>query len=1151
MPSYNLTVSSSSMMDSKVVCLGLLCTVPTLSLSVADDEGVGAICSQATPDRKTIKKMRGSKLPCITDEAALDKFLENETGDVHVVKQADPDEASHILNMAIQSDPRIAAGIKMLEAQGVSYVIEMRRKHDLIKGSGDGALGVCDPEGIDVGSPLYTEARKNQASLSAIRDVDVEQGAAVGKLLTTLGNLVRISPDSPHKKQATHFKYFLDEVNEVLSHLKRTHAPEALLPCAVTAVFAKYKHECWDAVMRLAADDAAKDLQACADVLLDTQHVNNYLKFMEEAESTPPGPSSKAFNVAFGLLKAVDTETASAFRDLVVCLHDTVKPQVESLDKVRSLQVNEGVKDGEVESQVNQLNICIRNYLQTFYNIAQDFVRIERMSVPDKKAHQQAAMHDRLAGVSRKFWPALESCLKSLCDSTVVEDIKSKAQTLTKQLTAASIRASQLASDAESTTVKDLSSDSYWSRLYSLLGSLLGNQDGVKEEDSTKKPDGDNMSPMFADLLEIMEQLKTYGQVASASPEESPNVPDNIQPGDHVAICGALGFVSKPKAAAVFSYLRKLQSCLEFVNYRAIAKEEERASIEKFLNVDHHMMKAIQDEGHSFGVHGDTDPGHSDQIMTSIFDRYFKECWPHISAVLEGGDQKVSSEKLKEMASDISTWKAPGQEEFSESSQGYQNLKKLVPINVLWYLVGMSQFIKGAASEIWEWQPMTQQMWDEGFCPYFVGAGSATKVLPRFSNKLEWMLCLPQKTADNEIAYLNAGPEQAKYYYDHVDHTKQCDSQIPPIFVNKGMDLLYFKQDGSPDWARRAKEWNNVQNALVNQRDVMLDTVRSGIDISCHKAARYRWYDANSKVLKILCNEALDVALKKGPLVQDPYSIPRRRNKVASRRPLLADYEYRLVTGYPGPEFNSKEYKGKYQGFVICTDMATPTDEEVKKRVLDADALKNEPKARRYCRNKHFTFKTQNGRVSNYFTRTIKIFNSTVKIDRRGRIFVSNDDHAGRIGTCWNTIKQELEDLGFLQVKKLQNERKPRQTRDVSNVTQSDPITSEEIVEAFAKAEEEGLIKVDEYYGDFSDQWNDTDSPFGWTADPSALQLDGASFDPGKSMTSSEALLSYWPYVLGFAGTIGTIFTAKKVWDSFKTRPGKDYRQVTESVTPV
>eukprot|EP01053_Blabericola_migrator_P002410 Blabericola_migrator_1__2409@NODE_1679_length_4024_cov_24_980541_g1080_i1_p1_GENE_NODE_1679_length_4024_cov_24_980541_g1080_i1NODE_1679_length_4024_cov_24_980541_g1080_i1_p1_ORF_typecomplete_len913_score213_74_NODE_1679_length_4024_cov_24_980541_g1080_i1422780 len=892
MPSYNLTVSSSSMMDSKVVCLGLLCTVPTLSLSVADDEGVGAICSQATPDRKTIKKMRGSKLPCITDEAALDKFLENETGDVHVVKQADPDEASHILNMAIQSDPRIAAGIKMLEAQGVSYVIEMRRKHDLIKGSGDGALGVCDPEGIDVGSPLYTEARKNQASLSAIRDVDVEQGAAVGKLLTTLGNLVRISPDSPHKKQATHFKYFLDEVNEVLSHLKRTHAPEALLPCAVTAVFAKYKHECWDAVMRLAADDAAKDLQACADVLLDTQHVNNYLKFMEEAESTPPGPSSKAFNVAFGLLKAVDTETASAFRDLVVCLHDTVKPQVESLDKVRSLQVNEGVKDGEVESQVNQLNICIRNYLQTFYNIAQDFVRIERMSVPDKKAHQQAAMHDRLAGVSRKFWPALESCLKSLCDSTVVEDIKSKAQTLTKQLTAASIRASQLASDAESTTVKDLSSDSYWSRLYSLLGSLLGNQDGVKEEDSTKKPDGDNMSPMFADLLEIMEQLKTYGQVASASPEESPNVPDNIQPGDHVAICGALGFVSKPLAAAVFSYLKRLQSCLEFVDYRAIAKEGELASIEKFLNVDHHMMKAVEDEGHSFGVQGKQDPKGCDQIMVSVFDKHFQECWSHISAVLEGGDQEVSRDKLKRMATDISNWKDPEQELDLKSSQTFQNLKRILSTNALWYLTGMAQFFKGAiAREEWLWRNMTQELWTEGFCPLMKpGVNRLWRV---HSNDSPWLLCVQPEAVNDFDFLIGVALEQTVVNLgksDLEEYLGRCSKRS----FSADYYRLYYTQDGDPDWSPKPESWD------VSLEDLMVDAEEHRWDLSCHRSFESRWYDASDQVIKSLCNEALQNTLSHGPLLPNPKSKKKTR-------PLLDAYEFQLLTRDPGFEFRRKK----------------------------------------------------------------------------------------------------------------------------------------------------------------------------------------------------------------------------------------------------
>eukprot|EP01053_Blabericola_migrator_P002843 Blabericola_migrator_1__2842@NODE_1812_length_3753_cov_25_872762_g1080_i3_p1_GENE_NODE_1812_length_3753_cov_25_872762_g1080_i3NODE_1812_length_3753_cov_25_872762_g1080_i3_p1_ORF_typecomplete_len1127_score236_31_NODE_1812_length_3753_cov_25_872762_g1080_i33323712 len=1126
MPSYNLTVSSSSMMDSKVVCLGLLCTVPTLSLSVADDEGVGAICSQATPDRKTIKKMRGSKLPCITDEAALDKFLENETGDVHVVKQADPDEASHILNMAIQSDPRIAAGIKMLEAQGVSYVIEMRRKHDLIKGSGDGALGVCDPEGIDVGSPLYTEARKNQASLSAIRDVDVEQGAAVGKLLTTLGNLVRISPDSPHKKQATHFKYFLDEVNEVLSHLKRTHAPEALLPCAVTAVFAKYKHECWDAVMRLAADDAAKDLQACADVLLDTQHVNNYLKFMEEAESTPPGPSSKAFNVAFGLLKAVDTETASAFRDLVVCLHDTVKPQVESLDKVRSLQVNEGVKDGEVESQVNQLNICIRNYLQTFYNIAQDFVRIERMSVPDKKAHQQAAMHDRLAGVSRKFWPALESCLKSLCDSTVVEDIKSKAQTLTKQLTAASIRASQLASDAESTTVKDLSSDSYWSRLYSLLGSLLGNQDGVKEEDSTKKPDGDNMSPMFADLLEIMEQLKTYGQVASASPEESPNVPDNIQPGDHVAICGALGFVSKPLAAAVFSYLKRLQSCLEFVDYRAIAKEEERASIEKFLNVDHHMMKAVEDEGHSFGVHGNSDPKGCDQIMTSVFAKCLEECWPHISAVLEGGDQEALSEKLKEMASDISNWKDPGHEVNPESTKWYQNIKKLVPINALWYLAGMSQFIKGAVSEEWIWHEWTRKLWREDICPMLrPGRNLLRRAYLRDS---PWVLCLPRDPDEHrDYAF-----RQILIDWESFDPFQvKCITHSSAVNLEKS-DVVYL-ENGDID---------RPLNRSINRKALGLYAGNVGLDLSCRRKFASGWYDASDQVLNMLCNEALNSTLLKG----FPVPTPNPKHPTPSVRPQFADYEFRLMTGEEGYGFRNKRPKAKYLGFVLCTRKESLTDGTVMRRIVGHKSWKKRMFAQNQCNGPFLTYLSNDGyNVEEWLG--VKVLYSTVNIEQNGNIFVSNYDHDRTVDNCWSALDREFEALGLgINV---------QHTRDASSVAQcpvdylspnGQCMSQEAIVKAFAEAKREGWISVNKRWGHFAGQGGDT-SPI-TTLSPPALGIsDGAE----NHTRVSEALMAYWPYVFGVAGTIGAFFSAKKVWNCFKASPGKGYKQVTEKMNPV
>eukprot|EP01053_Blabericola_migrator_P002995 Blabericola_migrator_1__2994@NODE_1868_length_3624_cov_88_885578_g465_i1_p1_GENE_NODE_1868_length_3624_cov_88_885578_g465_i1NODE_1868_length_3624_cov_88_885578_g465_i1_p1_ORF_typecomplete_len1138_score227_61Inhibitor_I34/PF10466_9/0_068PELOTA_1/PF15608_6/2_2e02PELOTA_1/PF15608_6/4_3_NODE_1868_length_3624_cov_88_885578_g465_i11493562 len=1136
MPSQNLTVSSSSTIDSKAVFLGVVCTLANQPI---DDEGVFDAYHQ--PDEKNAR----NKSPYISDVASLAKLLKAEPGEVCVVKQADQDEANHILKMAIQSDPMIAEGIKMLKAQGLSYVIEVIPKHDLIKGSGDGALGVGDPEGIAIGSPLYFQARQNQASLNAIRDVDIEQHAAVTKLLSTLGNLVRISPNSPHKKRAVHFKYFLDEVSEVLSHLKETHAPTALLPCAVTAVFAKYKHKCWDAVMRLAADDAAKDLQACADVLLDAQHVHNYLKFMEDVEVTPPGPSREEFDVAFGLLSKVDEEIASAFRDLIVYLHDNVKPQVESLDKVGAVQVNDGSEDGEIESQVDQLNICIRNYLQTFYNIAQDFVEIERLSIPDKEAQLQAAMHNRIAGVSRKFWPTLESCSKNLCDATVVENIKSKAQRLTKQLTASLLRADETTIDAESTTADNSSAETYWGQIYSFLGSLLGNKDGVKEEVITKRIDEDSMSPLFSDLLEIMEQLKFYGQVASASPEESPNVPDDIQPGDHAAICGALGFVSKPKAAALFTYLKRLQSCLELVNYKSYASEKEIGSIEKFLNVDYYMMKAIQDKGHSFGVHGNVEPEGCDQMMTSVFEKYFKECWPRISAVLEGGDQEAASEKLKEMASDISNWKDPGQELDPENSRSYQNIKKSFGVNVLWYLVGMSQFFKGTAgkgkekwpdmsqffkryarNEIWEWHDMTRKLWTNAICPYIV-PGVMEMRRTHLRNR-PWVICMPRGTKHESIDAIDLARAQTYFdedIYDINDLRLRC---LKPVEVTNSK--LYLSEEGDPDWAPQTPSTGS------EREDLMIYAKKHGVDLSCRRSFAFRWYDASDRVINMLCNEALHSSLSRGPLVQDPYL----KNKPAKTRSLLNAYEFRLVTGDGGFELKESVPGAKYLGFLLCSGKRDMTDEQLMNRVVRHKSSKEQARAQRRCRRKPYEFTF--GGLYGVAPHGVDVFYSTLKIKRNGRILIRDRRDAATLGNCWRVLEGELRASGFGLNSQQNQDVINRKQCPLNGKDPSDQCMSQEaIAKAFTEAEEKGLIGLKSYYGHPIGQGK---NQFNLTTASNALHLSDGAANPA---TSSEALMTYWPYVLGVAGSIGAIFSAKRVWDCSKTRPNKGHRKVKES----
>eukprot|EP01053_Blabericola_migrator_P002841 Blabericola_migrator_1__2840@NODE_1811_length_3754_cov_41_873068_g1165_i0_p1_GENE_NODE_1811_length_3754_cov_41_873068_g1165_i0NODE_1811_length_3754_cov_41_873068_g1165_i0_p1_ORF_typecomplete_len104_score18_97_NODE_1811_length_3754_cov_41_873068_g1165_i022333 len=96
MPSRNLSVSSSSTIDSKAVFLGVVCTLANKPI---DDEGVFDAYDHSMPDKKKAR----TKTPYITDVAELAKLLEAEPGEVCVVKQANQDDASYILKLAIQS----------------------------------------------------------------------------------------------------------------------------------------------------------------------------------------------------------------------------------------------------------------------------------------------------------------------------------------------------------------------------------------------------------------------------------------------------------------------------------------------------------------------------------------------------------------------------------------------------------------------------------------------------------------------------------------------------------------------------------------------------------------------------------------------------------------------------------------------------------------------------------------------------------------------------------------------------------------------------------------------------------------------------------------------------------------------------------------
>eukprot|EP01053_Blabericola_migrator_P002536 Blabericola_migrator_1__2535@NODE_1714_length_3938_cov_10_293981_g1109_i0_p1_GENE_NODE_1714_length_3938_cov_10_293981_g1109_i0NODE_1714_length_3938_cov_10_293981_g1109_i0_p1_ORF_typecomplete_len1134_score200_99MMS22L_N/PF14910_6/0_0046_NODE_1714_length_3938_cov_10_293981_g1109_i0533454 len=1123
MPPYNLAVSPSSTGgDKAAIFMGLLCTLPSLSPGWSSNDA--NLCSETHP----VKKMKGEKPFYIPDEKALDEILEGKPGRVYLFKKASEEETSRVRDMAIQSDPTVAAGIKALESQGLSYVIEVRRKIDLIRGGGDGALDLWDVTGIDEKSPLYRQALKNHAILQDIEGIDNEQCAAVKKILTTVGNLVRITPNSPAKSAAVKFNYFLDEVAEVLSSLRKTNAPKALLPCAVLAVFAKYKTKYWDGVMKLAGDETATELQTCSDVLLDTQHVNNYLDLVEKARLAPPGPSCEAFDVAFGVLSEVDDKMTSAFRNLIVYLHDTVKPQVDSVGKVRALRVNEELKDEEVESQIHELDICLRNYLQCFYSIVQDFVRIERMPVPDKKTRLQAVMHNQIAGVNRKFWPALESCLEKLCDKSTVEYIRSKVRILTEHLTSESQRTNQPA------TVENEQHKGSWGLISSIVKGFIGTKDEVKEE---RVNDKEITSPLFFDLLEIVEQLETYGQIPSSTPDESPNVPETILPGDRVAICGALGFVSKPKAAALFTYLNRLQKLLQSVQYEVIAEKEELDSIEKFLNVDYDIMKTIQDKGHSLGLYGKMDLADCGDIITSTFAERFRECWSHVSAVLEGGDEEEAIKDFEKMAKDVMIWRDPEQELDLPKSQMIQMISKIAGINAAWYLAGMFQFLQGVlggedwkwwkpSRERWRWFEVTQDMWTNGVCLKLrPGMNSINYAL---GNGGHAMLCLPPPTTpadplkSNRVDRLDVAAKQSIASQDeHNKLRSKCfdgfvSAAIGHFSRRKTKDEVYYSYRGNPLWG----------TISARQSDLLEHFKKNGIDTSCPDQFQSRWYDASDQVIQSMCNEAL-----KRHLLKSKIERPRGKH-------LLEEYKFKLVTGFEGPNFRSDASDSHYQGFVMCLDTSTPSSDEIMNKISNPreslDSYASDVMAQRNCKWRTFRGKE----------RDISIFYSNLKIERDGKIFIRDSHHEGYIGSCWPKLLEELEAI-----------KAQRSPRDVGNGTQPHgPMSPKEIVEAFARAEREGFFKVNEYYGHLGDEGNETHPLNGTAAWHPGFDvrnitgvglgepIEGYGGQPGANI---EAIMPYWPYVVGAIGTIGAAVMARKVWNCLKTKPDKQDKQYT------
>eukprot|EP01053_Blabericola_migrator_P007085 Blabericola_migrator_1__7084@NODE_3593_length_1653_cov_10_885246_g2230_i0_p1_GENE_NODE_3593_length_1653_cov_10_885246_g2230_i0NODE_3593_length_1653_cov_10_885246_g2230_i0_p1_ORF_typecomplete_len520_score67_59_NODE_3593_length_1653_cov_10_885246_g2230_i0931652 len=516
--------------------------------------------------------------------------------------------------------------------------------------------------------------------------------------------------------------------------------------------------------------------------------------------------------------------------------------------------------------------------------------------------------------------------------------------------------------------------------------------------------------------------------------------------------------------------------------------------------------------------------------MTSTFERYFKDCWSHVAAVLEGGDQEEAARVFEGMAAGILNWKDTEQKLDSGKSQIIESVKRVANMNVAWYLTGMLQFLQGASSERWLWYKYTQDMWTNALCLRLRPGNNHVhfSLIKDKNGEEDAVVCLPRPTPYNYIRRLELAAEQILGSDDSVwDIQHNChDDRLTHWWANTfhrrdNRDEIDYSPHGDSEWNMR----------LFRGSELLNYTKKRNIDTSCRDQFTARWYDATHQLTRSICNEALTANDEK-------YKISE---KSLTRRLLGDEYEFRLLTGFQGPNYRSDVRNSNYQGFIMCFDTNTPTDWDIRHRVFTVTTMFDKVMTRRRCK-----YKTYRGEK-----RDVRLFYTGLTIQRDGSIWIHNDDHEGYIGNCWPTLLEEVQGL----------EAKPRKTRDVSNVTQStQSMSHKEIVEAFAKAEKEGLIQVNDYYGNFVGQQNATAN---WTATQAALQSD---LDSGYIQNAlafgeplprcatgpceyMEAIAPYLPYVAGIVGTVGTVFTAKKVWERFKSRPNKDYKPVSGEET--
>eukprot|EP01053_Blabericola_migrator_P009558 Blabericola_migrator_1__9557@NODE_5204_length_847_cov_3_411538_g3317_i0_p1_GENE_NODE_5204_length_847_cov_3_411538_g3317_i0NODE_5204_length_847_cov_3_411538_g3317_i0_p1_ORF_typecomplete_len234_score35_69stn_TNFRSF12A/PF12191_8/0_17_NODE_5204_length_847_cov_3_411538_g3317_i093704 len=163
--------------------------------------------------------------------------------------------------------------------------------------------------------------------------------------------------------------------------------------------------------------------------------------------------------------------------------------------------------------------------------------------------------------------------------------------------------------------------------------------------------------------------------------------------------------------------------------------------------------------------------------------------------------------------------------------------------------------------------------------------------------------------------------------------------------------------------------------------------------------------------------------------------------------------------------------------------------------------------------------------------RDLDIYNSTLKVDRDGKIFVENTDHRGIIGDCLSLFEGDRGVHRDLKVQGVDNKR-----------NQTTPLTRKELAEAISMTERSETTRQNEISSNATDPGIDITS-YNLTAQQTLQKkLLGEHYGGCTGSCERWAVSPYWPIVWSALGAAAVFATGKMVWNRCKARHGISYR---------